>query len=177
MSSLAGKVERASLLYMLLYIQSLGFIFHNGGLSSCGWVLLFFRACSSLISLKMRERPPYIKHCKHFTQRSGEVIYSLQSVVSGFKAVLSKEDRQAQSNKEALTMLFLCHCAQLHFCVQAACLLLEIKVLGVPDGTNFTCTALARQVNGFILQKCIFSSRAEHSGHVCGVIFQHKEPC
>lgn len=101
-----GKVESASLLYTLLYIQSLGFIFHNGGFSSCGWVLLFFRACSSLIPLKMRERPPCIKHCKHFTQRNGEVIYSLQSVVSGFKAIISKEDHQAQSNKRGTDNAF-----------------------------------------------------------------------
>lgn len=110
-----GKVESASLLYTLLYIQSLGFIFHNGGFSSRGWVLLFFRACSSLIPLKMRERPPCIKHCKHFTQRNGEVIYSLQSVVSGFKAIISKEDHQAQSNKRGTDNAFFC--VTVHNCI------------------------------------------------------------
>lgn len=100
---------------MLLHFQSFGFIFHNRELSSLSRLLLFFKTCSSLIPLKMRERerPPYIKHCKHFTQRNIEVIYSLQSAVSGFKASISKTDHKAQIKRHRQCFF----CATVHNCI------------------------------------------------------------
>lgn len=100
------------------------------------WVLLLLTTRSS--NTTENERPPYVRHHKHFTGSTAAVIYSLQSVGSGFKALPPGEHHRARSGEEAPSGLPLHHGAKLLFWAHPTLILLETKPLPAPAGTSFT---------------------------------------